>query len=163
MTSRMRALGIAIIACGALMAVLPALPWYGANLPTGSADLTGYGAGGVAWLLPVMGAALIIIGVLIGWWTPRPGTRQARGLGGAVTLMAAVGVAWSALIALSPRINVVAARAGMPESPLSGEWAVAALAPAWTCIAAAALAGMAGILLVTPRHDDIGGSGDTTP
>jgi hypothetical protein len=155
MNSRARSLGIAVIACGVLMAVLPALPWFGADLPTGRADLTGYGAGGVAWILPVIGAALITAGVLTAWWTPPPGTRPARLLGGGVVLMAALGVAWSALIALAPRIDVVAARAGLPDAPLSGDWAVSALAPAWICMAAAALAGMAGILLLTPRPDDL--------
>lgn len=155
MSRRVRSLGIAVLACGVLMAVLPALPWYGADLPTGRADLTGYGAGGVAWILPVVGAAMVIIGGLIAWWAPRPGTRPARLLGGAVILMAALGVAWSALIALSPRIDVVATRLGLPDAPLAGEWAVSALAPAWICVAAAALAGMAGILLITPRPEDI--------
>jgi hypothetical protein len=76
-------------------------------------------------------------------------------------LIAGLGVAWSALIALSPRIDVVAARLGLPDAPLAGEWAVSALAPAWICVAAAALAGMAGILLFTPRAGD-GGAGETT-
>ena len=80
------------------MAVLPALPWFGADLPTGRADLTGYGAGGVAWILPVIGAVLATAGILVAWWTPQAGTRPARLLGGAVVLMAALGVAWSAII-----------------------------------------------------------------
>ncbi len=155
MNVRSRSLGVAVIACGVLMAVLPALPWYGADLPTGRADLTGYGAGGVAWILPVIGAALATAGILAAWWTPQTGSRPARLLGGAVVLMAALGVAWSAITAFIPRIDVVAARAGMPDAPLAGDWAVSALTPAWICMAAAALAGMAGILLLTPRPEDL--------
>ncbi len=161
MSRRTRSLGIAVLACGVLMALLPVLPWYGADLPTGRAVLSGYAAGGVAWILPVIGTAMVVAGVLIAWWTPSPGTRPARLLGGAVVLIAGLGVAWSALIALSPRIDVVAARLGLPDAPLAGEWAVSALAPAWICVAAAALAGMAGILLFTPRAGD-GGAGETT-
>lgn len=155
MNGRSRSLGIAVLACGVLMAVLPALPWFGADLPTGRADLTGYGAGGVAWILPVIGGVLATTGILAAWWTPQAGTRPARLLGGAVVLMAALGVAWSAIIAFVPRIDVVAARVGMPDAPLAGDWAVSALAPAWIFMAAAALAGMAGILLLTPRPEDL--------
>jgi hypothetical protein len=163
MTGRSRSLGIAVLACGVLMVLLPALPWYGADLPTGRVDLTGYGAGGVAWILPLIGAAMAVAGILAAWWAPTPATRLARLLGGAVVLMAALGVAWSALIAFGPRIDVVATRAGMPDAPLAGEWAVSALAPAWICMAAAALAGMAGILLLTPRPDDLVPEGPPDP
>ena len=81
MSGRTRALGIAIVACGVLMMVLPALPWYGASLPTGEASLTGYGAGGASWILPVIGLALVVIGVLALWWSIPPGSRGARVLG----------------------------------------------------------------------------------
>ena len=46
-------------ACGVLRAARPALPWYSASLPTGTASLSGYGAGGASWILPVIGAALV--------------------------------------------------------------------------------------------------------
>lgn len=149
MSARPKVLGTAIAACGLLMAVLPALPWYAATLPTGSASLSGYGAGGASWILPVIGAALIATGVLEAWWSPAPGTRTARVLGGCTVLWAVLGVAWSALVALAPRVDVVAARAGLPDSPIAGDWSVTVLPPAWACLAAAALAGMAGILLMT--------------
>lgn len=149
MTRRTRVLGVAIAACGVLLAVLPALPWYGAVLPTGTASLSGYGAGGASWILPLIGAALAVTGALAAWWAPPPGTRTARVLGGVVVLWAVLGVAWSALVALAPRVEVVAQRVGLPDSPIAGDWAVNVLPPAWVCLAAAALAGMAGILLMT--------------
>lgn len=151
MTGRPRGLGLAVMACGLLMIVLPALPWFAADLPTGPADLSGYGAGGVAWILPVIGGALLVTGLLVAWWCPPPGTRQARALGGTAVLLAGLGVAWGALVALSPRIGVVAERLGSPDSPIAGDWAVSTLPGAWACLAAAAIAGMAGILLMTPR------------
>ena len=155
MSGRTRAIGIAIVACGVLMMALPALPWYGASLPTGSASLTGYGAGGASWILPVIGVALVVTGVLAVWWSMPPGTRGARVIGGLAILWAVLGVAWSALVALSPRVEVVAERAGLPEATLAGEWAVNVLPAAWACLAIAALAGMSGILLMTPRPGDL--------
>jgi len=153
-TGRTRALGIAIMACGVLLMALPALPWYGASVPTGSAWLTGYGAGGASWILPVVGVALVVMGVLVLWWSVPPGTRGARVIGSLTILWAVLGVAWSALVALSPRVEVVAERARLADAVLAGEWAVSVLPAAWACLAAAALAGMAGILLMTPRTGD---------
>ena len=153
MSTRSRVLGVAVAACGVLMAALPALPWYSASLPTGSASLSGYGAGGASWILPVIGAALVATGVLAAWWVPPSGSRTARVLGGVTVLWAVLGVAWTALVALAPRVEVVANRAGLPDSPISGDWSLAVLPPAWACLAAAALAGMAGILLMTPSAD----------
>lgn len=150
MSTRARVIGAAIVACGLLLAALPLMPWYAATLPTGTASLSGYGAGGASWILPVIGAAMAITGCLVAWWQPLPGTRTARVLGGMAVLWAALGVAWAALVALVPRVDVVAVRAGLPDASLMGEWAVTVMPPAWACLAAAALAGMAGILLVTP-------------
>lgn len=150
MSTRARVIGVAVAVCGLLMAALPALPWYAATLPTGTASLSGYGAGGASWILPVIGAAMAVTGGLVAWWQPLPGTRTARVLGGVAVLWAALGVAWAALVALAPRVDVVAVRAGLADAPLAGDWAVTVMPPAWACLAAAALAGMAGILLVTP-------------
>lgn len=155
MSGRTRAIGMAIVACGVLMMVLPALPWYGADLPTGSVSLSGYGAGGASWILPVLGVALVVTGALAVWWSMPPGTRGARVIGGVTILWAVLGVAWAALVALSPRVDVVAQRAGLPEAVVAGDWAVNVLPAAWACLAAAALAGMSGILLMTPRPGDV--------
>jgi MFS family permease len=149
MSARPRVLGAAISGCGLLLAVLPALPWYSATLTTGSTSLSGYGAGGASWILPVIGVALIVTGVLAAWWSPPTGTRTARVLGGCAILWAVLGVGWTALVALTPRVEVVAERAGLPDSPIAGDWDVTVLPPAWACLAAAAMAGMAGILLMT--------------
>lgn len=154
MTGRTRALGIAIMACGVLLMALPALPWYGASLPTGSASLSGYGAGGASWILPIIGVAMVVTGLLALWWSLPHGTRGARVIGGLSILWAILGVAWAALVALSPRVEVVAQRAGLPDAVLAGEWSVSVMPAAWACLAAAALAGMAGILLITPRAGD---------
>jgi len=153
-SGRSRALGIAIVACGVLLMALPALPWYEASLPTGSASLTGYGAGGASWILPVIGVAMVVTGVLALWWSVPTGTRGARVIGGLTILWAVLGVAWAALVALSPRVEVVAQRAGLPDAALAGEWSVSVMPAGWACLAAAALAGMAGILLMTPRAGD---------
>jgi len=152
-STRARVIGIAMASCGALMAVLPALPWYSATLPTGTASLSGYGAGGASWILPLIGAAMALTGVLAAWWEPVPGSRAARVLGGAGILWAALGVAWSALVALAPRVDVVAVRTGLPDSPVAGDWSLMVLPPAWACLAAAALAGMAAILLMIPGRE----------
>ncbi len=66
MSGRSRMLGVAVVACGALVALLPALPWYAATLRSGTASLSGYGAGGASWILPVIGAALAgMAGILL--------------------------------------------------------------------------------------------------
>lgn len=156
MSARSRTLGIVAAVAGALLAVLPTLPWYGADLPGGGAWLSGYASGGESWILPVIGGALVVTGVLVAWWRPTPGTRLARVLGAITCVMAALGIAWAALIALSPRVRVIAERPGEPAAPIAGDWDVTVLPPAWIVVAAAAIAGMAGILLITPSPDDIG-------
>ena len=161
MSGRSRMLGVAVVACGALVALLPVLPWYAATLRSGTASLSGYGAGGASWILPVIGAALACTGGLIAWWHPVPGSRTARALGGVVILLAVAGAAWTALIALAPRVDVVVRR-GVRDAPLGGEWAIGVLPPAWACLAAAALAGMAGILLMVPSRRT-GGAEDGDP
>ena len=162
MSGRGRILGAAVVACGALVALLPVLPWYAATLRSGTASLSGYGAGGASWILPVIGAALACTGGLIAWWHPVPGSRMARALGGVVILLAVAGAAWAALIALAPRVDVVVVRTGVRDAPLGGEWAIGVLPPAWACLAAAALAGMAGILLMVPSRRT-GGAGHGDP
>ena len=44
MSPRAHGLGVASVACGLLLCILPALAWYSADLPTGRDSLTGYGA-----------------------------------------------------------------------------------------------------------------------
>ena len=50
----------------------------------------------------------------------------------------------------------------MPASPLGGDWIITVLPAAWITIAAAALAGMAGILLLTARPKDMIGAEDVS-
>jgi len=160
MSPRAHGLGIAAFCCGLLLCILPALAWYSADLPTGPDDLTGYGASATTWILPVSGAILMVTGLLTVWWHPPTGTRVARILGALVVVAAVAGVAWAARAALAPGIAVVAERPGQTPAALDGEWVVAVLPAAWIAIAAAALAGMAGILLLTARPDEMIGPGD---
>lgn len=155
MTPRAHGLGVASIACGLLLGILPALAWYSADLPTGSDSLTGYGASATTWVLPVAGVLMMVTGMLCVWWRPASGTRVARILGALVVVAAVVGVAWAARAALAPGIEVVAERAGQPAAPLNGDWSVTVLPAAWIAIATAALAGMVGILLLTARPEEM--------
>ena len=41
MSMRVPVLGLATTGCGLLLAILPGLPWYSADLPAGSAQLSG--------------------------------------------------------------------------------------------------------------------------
>jgi hypothetical protein len=106
-------------------------------------------------VLPVAGVIMIATGVLCVWWRPATGTRVARILGALVVVAAVVGIVWAARAALSPGIGVVAERAGQPVAPLDGDWSVTVLPAAWITVATAALAGMAGILLLTARPEDM--------
>ncbi len=155
MNPRTRVLGLAILGCGALLCILPALPWYSADLPTGADRLTGYGATAVTWILPVAGGMLVAAGLLAAWWQPSTGTRVARLLGGLVVVCAITATTWAARAALGTTIQVVAERPGRAAAPLEGEWSVTVLPAAWISIAAAALAGMAGILLLIARSEDM--------
>ncbi len=155
MNPRAHGLGVASVGCGLLLCILPALAWYSADLPTGSDSLTGYGASATTWVLPVAGVIMIATGVLCVWWRPATGTRVARILGALVVVAAVVGIVWAARAALSPGIGVVAERAGQPVAPLDGDWSVTVLPAAWITVATAALAGMAGILLLTARPEDM--------
>lgn len=158
MNPRARALGLAAVGCGLLLCILPSLEWYSADLPTGTATLTGYGASATTWMLPVAGGLMIISGLLAAWWRPATGTRVARILGSLVIVSAVVGVVWAARAALAPGIEVVAERAGQSAAALEGDWSVVVLPAAWIAVAAAALAGMAGILLLTVRPDEMIGA-----
>ena len=162
MSMRVPVLGLATTGCGLLLAILPGLPWYSADLPTGSAQLSGYGATGGTWILPVAGVVLAVAGLLTIWWRPRTGTRLARIIGAFIVLAAGVAVGWAARAALVPAVGVVAERPGMPASPLGGDWIITVLPAAWITIAAAALAGMAGILLLTARPKDMIGAEDVS-
>lgn len=155
MSPRAHGLGVASIACGVLLCILPALAWYSADLPTGSDSLTGYGASATTWVLPVAGVIMMATGVLCVWWRPPTGTRVARILGALTVVAAVVSVVWAARAALAPGIEVVAERAGQTAVPLSGDWPVTVLPAAWIAIAAAALAGMVGILLLTARPEEM--------
>lgn len=155
MSPRAHGLGVASAACGLLLCILPVLAWYSADLPTGSDSLTGYGASAATWVLPVAGVILIAVGVLCVWWRPATGTRVARILGALVVVAAVVGVVWATRAALAPGIEVVAERAGKPSARLNGDWSVTVLPAAWIAIAAAAMAGMVGILLLTARPEDM--------
>ena len=109
MSMRVPVLGLATAGCGLLLAVLPGLPWYSADLPTGSAQLSGYAATGGTWILPVAGAVLAAAGLLTAWWRPRTGTRLARIVGAFIVMAAVVAVGWAARAALVPAVGVVPA------------------------------------------------------
>ena len=155
MNPRAHGLGVAAIACGLLLCILPALAWYSADLPTGSDQLTGYGASATTWILPVAGGIMMLAGLLCVWWRPATGTRVARILGALVLVAAVAGVAWAGRAALAPGVQVVAERVGQVTAPLEGDWPVTVLPAAWIAVATAALAGMAGILLLTARPDEM--------
>lgn len=156
MSPRTRAIGVALVACGILLAALPALDWYSADLPSGPDRLTGYGATGETWILPALGALLVVVGGLAAWVRPAAGGQGTRRLGVFALVGAGLGVAWAGKSALTPSVDVVAQRTGVPPAVLTGDWHVSVLSPAWITVAAAALAGMAAILLIAGRPDSPG-------
>lgn len=153
MSSRTRAIGVALVACGILLGALPALDWYSADLPSGPDRLTGYGATGETWILPALGILLVVAGGLAAWVRPAAGGQDARRIGRCALFGAVLGVAWAGKGVLAPSVDVVAHRIGVPPAVLSGDWHVSVLSPAWITVAAAALAGMAAILLIAGQPE----------
>jgi len=92
--------------CGALLVLLPFLPWYAADLPGGTVRVSGVGASGELWIVPPLGV-LAVSGALLA-------VRFRRSLAVALTIAVAGGLAagWALRNAAVIPVRAVVEQAG---------------------------------------------------
>ena len=69
-----RAAGAVAALASAVVAVSPAWPWFGASTPAGDVTITGFASSGALWMLPVLGALGLAVGLAVAA-TPSPAGR----------------------------------------------------------------------------------------
>lgn len=141
MTARLT--GVALLLLGAALAVLPALTWFTAPPPGRPTGASGFSAAGSLWLLPVVGALVVLSGA--GLLAARPGAaRAAARWAGPLALVAGLlALGFALWAAADPSLTLRVTAGGVTEQiPVAVDLAPAAyVAPA--VAAAAALVGAA--------------------
>lgn len=129
---------IVAVAAGLGLVILPFLTWYTADLPRGTVTVSGIDASGELWIVPAMGAA-VLIGAWVVW-------RRGPSLVGALTAAVAGGVAavWAARNSATIPVEAVVDRA-TGRAVLDVPVLLAPAAPA--AVVAGVLAALAGGLI----------------
>ena len=143
-----RPLGLAMALAGVAMATLAFLPWYSAPVPGGRASASGIGASGEIWSLPALGAVAVAAGVALTLSGAPTGAPAARRAGLLALVAGALGAFWAIKNGLEVPVSLVVATAGRAVdvgSPVDVQPA------AFGCAAAAACAGLAGLLAIRPE------------
>ncbi|MGD9696748.1 MAG: hypothetical protein AB7V42_13950 [Thermoleophilia bacterium] len=116
-----RLIGAALMLLGAALGALPAFAWFEAPAPRAPVSATGLAAAGELWLLPVLGALIVLAGA--GLLAAGPGSEApaARGWGAVAAVAAALAMAWSLRVATDPPVALVARSpgGGATELPLT--------------------------------------------
>lgn len=100
-----RATGVALLLLGAALAVLPALPWFTAPPAADPTEATGFSASGQLWLLPVLGALVVLAGA--GLLAGRPGGGHAASWAGPLALVAGlVALGFTLWAGLDPSVSL---------------------------------------------------------
>ncbi len=140
-----RTTGAALLLLGAALAVLPAFPWFTAPpraTPTGG---SGFSGAGQLWLLPVLGALVVLAGA--GLLACRPGAcRRAAAWAGPLALVAAlVALGFAVWAGADPPVTLQVTVDGVTEpAPAPVDLAAAAIvAPVAAGLAALIGAGAA--------------------
>lgn len=145
-----RPLGALVAALSVALAVLPALPWYVAEVPGRRVAATGFEGAGALWTLPAL-AGLALAAALAAALAPPDGAgRRARLAGAAVAAAGAVALAWSLRAALDPPIALTILDGGervRVDAPIGLEPAAVATPPV-----AAALIACGGLLALAGRR-----------
>ena len=142
-----RAAGAVAALASMFVAVSPALPWFGASTPSGDLTTTGFGSSGALWVLPLLGALGLAVGLAVAASRSPAGLIEERWAGGALVVLGAMACLWALWAALDPPVDVLVAdgpadrRVALPV----GVRPAAVLAP----IAAAIVAG-AGAAIALP-------------
>ena len=116
MTSR--AAGAPLIVLGGTLAVLPALAWYSAGAPAGRVAATGLAATGELWLLPVLGALVVVAGAALLTARPGAGGPVARWAGPLVIVAGGLAMVWAIRAGADPPVHLVV-RDGGSDRPLT--------------------------------------------
>lgn len=133
-----RATGAALLLLGAALAVLPAFTWFTAPPAATPTDASGFAGSGQLWLLPVLGALIVLAGA--GLLASRPGNaRPVAAWAGPVALVAGLlALALAVWAGLDPAVTLRVTVEGVTEAvPAAVDLAPAALiAPVAAAIAA---------------------------
>ena len=107
MTARIA--GVVATVAGLVVVILPAFTWFTVETPLGDASVSGFGASGVLWVLPLVGGLGALIGILVARRPPAPSSPEAHWGGGVLAVLGALAVFWSLWVALDPPVSVVLA------------------------------------------------------
>ena len=114
MTGR-RAAGAVRLGLGAAMAALPAFGWYTAPPVGAPTHASGFAGAGQLWLLPVLGAGVVLAGALQLSVRPGGAAATARVAGALAAACGAVALALSLWAAADPRLDLSVGPPGGPE------------------------------------------------
>jgi hypothetical protein len=109
-----RAAGALLLGLGAAMAALPAFGWYTAPPVGAPTHASGFGGAGQLWLLPVLGALVVLAGALQLSARPAGAAATARVAGGLAAACGAVGLGLSLWAAADPRLDLAVGPPGGP-------------------------------------------------
>ena len=109
-----RAAGALLLGLGAAMAALPAFGWYTAPPVGRPTHASGFAGAGQLWLLPVLGALVVLAGALQLSARPANAAGTARVAGGLAAACGAVALGLAIWAAADPRLDLAA---GPPAGP----------------------------------------------
>lgn len=113
MTGR-RVAGALLLGLGAAMAALPAFGWYSAPPVGAPTHASGFAGAGQLWLLPVLGAGVVLAGALQLSARPAGASATARVAGCLAAACGAVALGLALWAAADPRLDLVVGRPGGP-------------------------------------------------
>jgi hypothetical protein len=99
-----RLAGAALLVLGAALAGLPALDWYSAPAPGGSATASGFGGAGELWVLPPLGALVALAGAGLVAAPPGRGRPAARWAGPVALVAGALALGWAVRAGADPPV-----------------------------------------------------------
>jgi hypothetical protein len=109
-----RAAGALLLGLGAALAALPAFGWYTAPPVDAPTHASGFSGAGQLWLLPVLGALVVLAGALQLSARPAGAAATARVAGGLAAGCGAAALGLSLWAAADPRLHLVAGPPGGP-------------------------------------------------
>jgi hypothetical protein len=110
-----RLTGAALMALGAVIAVLPAFAWYSAGPAGRPVRASGFAAAGELWLLPPLGAAAVLGGAALAATGPASRRRVARWAGPLAAVAGAIALGLALRAGLDPHVELRVALPGGVE------------------------------------------------
>lgn len=109
-----RAAGAVLMGLGAALAALPAFGWYTAPPAGAATHASGFAGAGQLWLLPVLGALVVLAGALQLSARQATAGATARGAGALAAACGAVALGLSAWAAADPHLDLAVGAPGGP-------------------------------------------------